>query len=176
MKRNLMTVLILALLIVNIVLTSVMMFSMMSTNNKTAKLVNHILTALNLELDIPGEGNQGQGEVSLEDTEVYNITGAMTIPLAMDETSKKQQYIVFEVSLSMNKKNPDYKKYGAAETMAGRESLIKDAITSVVTSHTKDECRGNFEGLKDEILKSIQKLFGSEFIFNVGLSGVKYSE
>lgn len=174
MKKNLLTVLILALLMVNIVLTSVMMFSMMSTNQKTAKLVNHILTALNLDLTGPGGDDQTKAEVSLEDTEVYNINGAMTIPLAMDETGK-QQYIIFEVSLSMNKNDPDYKKYGSSETMAARESLIKDSITSVVTSHTRDECRANFEGLKDEILQSIQKLFNSDFIFNVGLSGVKYS-
>lgn len=174
MKKNLLTVLILALLMVNIVLTSVMMFSMMSTNNKTAKLVNHILTALNLELGTPGEGDQDQEGVPLENIAVYNITGSMTIPLAMAEGGK-QQYIVFDVSLSMNTKNPDYKKYGDAESMSARESLIKDAITSVVTSHTRDECRGNFEGLKEEILQSIQKLFGSNFIFDVGISGVKYN-
>ncbi len=172
MKKNLLTVLILALLMVNLVLTSVMMISVMSTNKKTAKLVNNIATVLDFELTVPGEESAKKVEVSLADTEVFNITGAMTIPLKMDE-SGKQEYIVFDVSLSMNMKNPDYKTY--KDTMASRESLIKDAITSVVTSHTKDECRGNFEGLKGEILESIQELFGSDFIFNVGLSGVKYS-
>ena len=42
MKRNLLTVLILALLIVNIVLTTIMMISMMGTNKKTADLVSDI--------------------------------------------------------------------------------------------------------------------------------------
>lgn len=172
MKKNLLTVLILALLIVNIILTCVMMFSVMGTNKKTAKLVNNIATVLNFELTAPGEEGTEKVEVSLADTDVYNITGAMTIPLAMDE-SGKQEYIVFDISLSMNKKSPDYKTY--SETMADRESLIKDAITSVVTAHTKDECRGNFEGLKQEILEAVQKLFGSDFIFSVGISGVKYS-
>ena len=73
----------------------------------------------------------------------------------------------------MNTKDKDYKKY--SETMAERESLVKDVITSVVTSHTQAECRNNFEGLKEEILEAVQDLFGSKFIFNVGLSGVKYS-
>lgn len=172
MKKNLLTILILALLMVNLILTCVMMFSVMGTNRKTAKLVNNIATVLNLELTTPGEEESQKKEVSLADTDVFNITGSMTIPLAMDE-SGKQEYVIFDVSLSMNTKDPDYKTYG--ETMADRESLIKDAITSVVTAHTKDECRANFEGLKEEILEAVQKLFGSEFIFNVGISGVKYS-
>lgn len=172
MKKNLLTVLILALIMVNIVLTTVMMFSVMSTNKKTAKLVNNIATVLNLEWTEPGEDPSENTAISLADTAVYNITGSMTIPLAMDENGK-QGYIVFDVSLSMNKKDKDYKKY--SETMAERESLVKDVITSVVTSHTQAECRNNFEGLKEEILEAIQNLFGSKFIFDVGLSGVKYS-
>lgn len=172
MKKNLLTVLILALLLVNIILTSVLLFSEMSTNKKTAKLVNNIATVLNLELTTPGEEETQKIEVSLADTDVFNITGSMTIPLAMDETGK-QEYIVFDVSFSMNKKDPDYKTY--KDTMSDRESLIKDAITSVVASHTKAECRANFEGLKQEILDAVQKLFDSDFIFNVGISGVKYS-
>ena len=53
MKKNLMTVLILALLVVNIVLTSVMLVSIVGTNKKTAQLVDNITTAMNLELTVP---------------------------------------------------------------------------------------------------------------------------
>ena len=48
MKKNLMSVLILALLIVNIVLTVITMVSVTSTNKKTASVVNSIATVLNL--------------------------------------------------------------------------------------------------------------------------------
>ena len=93
--------------------------------------------------------------------------------IAVTTAPNKTANSFFDVSFSMNKKDPDYKTY--KDTMSDRESLIKDAITSVVTSHTKAECRANFEGLKQEILDAVQKLFGSDFIFNVGISGVKYS-
>ena len=46
MKKNLMTVLILALLIVNIALTGVMLVSIVGTNKKTAQLVDNITTAV----------------------------------------------------------------------------------------------------------------------------------
>ena len=154
MKKNLMTVLILALLIVNIVLTSVMLISIVGTNKKTAQLVDNITTAMNLELTVPGA--ESAANVSLTDTEVYNISDTMTIPLKCDPGAK-QDYIMFDVSLSINKKSKDYK-----------------TITATVSAHTEEECSEDMEGLKEEILKSIQDLFQSDFIYKVAISGVKF--
>lgn len=169
MKKNLLTVLILALLIVNIILTSIMMFSVMGTNKKTASLVGNIATVLNLELKQPGE-QEAPAEVSLANTQVYDLTGSMTIPLA--DEGDGQTYMVCNVALSMNKKHADFKTYG--ETISERESLIKDVIISVITEHTESECRNNLEGLKTEILEAVQQLFDSDFIYNVAISDVKY--
>lgn len=171
MKKNLMTVLILALLIVNIVLTSVMLVSIVGTNKKTAQLVDNITTAMNLELTVPGA--ESAANVSLTDTEVYNISDTMTIPLK-SEAGAKQDYIMFDVSLSINKKNKDYKTYGSSDTLSSYENLIKDAITATVSAHTEEECSEDMEGLKEEILKSIQNLFQSDFIYKVAISGVKF--
>lgn len=96
------TVLILALLVVNIVLTSVMLVSIVGTNKKTAQLVDNITTAMNLELTVPGD--EETTNVALTDTEVYNIADSMTIPLK-SEAGAKQDYIMFDVSLSVNKKH-----------------------------------------------------------------------
>ena len=169
MKKNLLTVLILALLIVNIILTSVMMFGVMGTNKQTAKLVGNIATVLNLELVEPGQ-EEVEEQISLVDTQTHNMTGSMTIPLASE--NEKQSYIIFNIALSMNKKHKDFKTY--SETIADRESLIKDVVTSVVTEHTESECRNNFEGLKEEVLEAIQQLFQSDFIYKVSISDVKY--
>ena len=140
MKKNLMTVLILALLVVNIVLTSVMLVSIVGTNKKTAQLVDNITTAMNLELTVPGD--EETTNVALTDTEVYNIADSMTIPLK-SEAGAKQDYIMFDVSLSINKKHKDYKTYGSSDTLASYENLIKDAITATVSAHTEDEYISN---------------------------------
>ena len=171
MKKNMLTVLILALLIVNLVLTSVLMVSVMGTNKKTSELVNNIATVMRLELTQPGESGQ---TVSLEDTAVYNLS-TMTIPLASDLSGSDggvQRYIQFDVALSMNTKSDGYKTYG--ETIADRESLVKDAISSVVSAHTESECRADLEGLKAEILQAVQDLFQSDFIYQVAISEVKF--
>ena len=172
MKKNLLNVLILALLIVNIVLTSIMMFSVTSTNKKTAELVTNIATALNLELSVPGE--EEKEVISLADTQVLNLTGTLTVPLAVEVTAEgeqKQKYMVFNVALSMNTKHEDYKTY--SESIGDYEQLIKSAISDVVASHTESEYRNDPEGIKAEMLEAVQNLFQSDFIYNVAISDVK---
>jgi len=170
MKKNLLTVLILALLIVNIVLTAVMMISVMGTNKKTGELVNNIAMVLNLELTKPGEEEE-EAPVSLADTEVYNFSDSMMIPLASDE-SGKTKYIIFDVALSLNIKHEDYETYKDIEA---RESLIRDVINSVVTNYTEMECRADFDGIKAEILEAIQNLYQSKFIYNIAINGIMFS-
>lgn len=99
----------------------------------------------------------------------------MTIPLAKEAGTDKQGYIVFDVALSVNKKHSDYKKYGGDEKLAERESLIKDAINSTVSRHTQSECDEDFDAIRDEILKAVQDLYGSDFVYNVAISGLKFS-
>ncbi len=171
MKKNLLTVLILALLIVNIVLTTVMMVSVVSTNKKTAELVTNIATVMNLELTVPG-GEVEEKVVSMADTEVYNLEGGMTIPL-VSPADGEQEYIMFEAAISMDTKNKGYKKYGG-EKIGERASLIEDAITGVVSRHTQEECQNDFESIKAEILQALQELFDSDFIYKVAISNIKY--
>lgn len=171
MKKNLLTVLILALIIVNIVLTSVMMFSMMSTNKKTAELVTNIATVLNLELKEPGEEDTVE-PVSMEDTVTHDITGKMTIHLANTEGDSKDHYVLFSVSLAMNKESDGYKTYG--EEIATRESMIKDSIQTTVSAHTIEDCRNDMEAVKREILENLQTMFDSDFIYRVAISDISY--
>lgn len=172
MKKNLISVVILALLIVNIVLTAIMMFSVVGTSRKTAALVDNIATALNLELTAGGEdGEVEKVVVPMSDIEPYTISEKMTIPLKVEVNEageEEQHYFIANVTLSMNTKDKGYKKYG--DELESRESLIKGEITDVISRHTVDEARNNQDEIKDEILVRIQEMFESEFIFNVTFS------
>lgn len=182
MKKNMLSIIILALLLVNIILTAVMMFNVTSTNKKVADLVGNIALALNLELTPPGQEGAAEA-VSLADTQVYAIASSMTMPLAPEivtdangRQETKQGYMICNVSLSMNTKNKDFKKNGTDEAMAEREELIKDAIFTVVSRHTASEIQADagLEGLKAEILAAVQELYQSDFIYKVSISEVKY--
>lgn len=165
MKRNLLSVLILALLVVNIVLTSIMMFSVAGTNKKTAALVTDIATILQLEV---GTTN-GEGEtLHVEDIEMYNIEESMTIHLKTAEDGK-DHYCIVSVSLAVNTKHDDYKKYGS--TIGDYESLIKGEVDKVIGTYTKEEADANKEAIADEILTRIQDLYDSTFITDVVFTG-----
>ena len=178
MKKNLLTIVILALLLVNIALTAVMMISVTTTNNKTANLVTTIATVMNLELTGgPGEsGESGTPLPTLAYTEIYAIPESMTIPLksVVDESGKaKQTDMVCDISLQINKNHPDYKDM--QPLIETNISVIKDAIRTVISSKTEDECRNNEEQLKQEILTAVQNLFqGSDFIYGVSIGEIKF--
>lgn len=163
MKKNLLSIIILALLVVNIVLSAIMMISVTSASKKTAALVADISTIIGLEIEgLPQAGVSTT--VSMADTEVYNITDELTIPLKNDEDGKSH-FAVGKVSLSMNTTHEDYATY--SETMASKEGLITDIIFSVMGNYTMDEAKSNANAIKADILQKIQELFGSDFIYGV---------
>ena len=102
MKKNLLSVIILALLIVNIVLSSIMMYSFTSTNKKTAELVANISTVLNLQLTTPGQDTVVEEAVPMSELAIWNLDGSMTIPLR--SLDGKNHSIMFNISFTMNTK------------------------------------------------------------------------
>lgn len=171
MKKNLISVIILALLIVNIALTSVMLFSVTSTNKATADMVMRITGAMDMELS-SADGTAFTPVVPIENIASYDIADTMTIRLKQDEDGA-EHYIMIAVTLSMDTENEDYKEFGA--TLADRESLIKSEIINVVGQYTMAEAQADEAGMKQAILESIQNMFGSDFIFRVDFRDVKYS-
>lgn len=172
MKKNLISIIVLALLIVNIVLTAIMMFSVVGTSRKTAALVDNIATALNLELAANGNGEDtSEPDIPMSEIATYDISEKMTMPLKLDEEGEPHFFIA-TITLSMNTKDKGYKTYG--EGLADRESLIKSEINDVYSQYTLEEARNNQDQIKEEILKRIQDMFDSEFIFNVAFSDIMY--
>ncbi len=171
MKKNLISVIILALLIVNIALTSVMLFSVTSTNKATAEMVMKVAGAMDMEVSsMEGEGPAPM--VPMEKVVPYTIADTMTILLKRGDDGQ-DYYIMVAVTLSMNSDHEDYATYG--ETIAEKESLIKSEIINVVSQYTMEEARADEQGMKDAILKRIQEMFNSDFIFKVDFNDVKYS-
>lgn len=173
MKKNMISVLILALLVVNIVLTAVMMISVMGTMKKTSKLIDGISSALSLEVaETTVSDEPGEDAIAMEDIEIYQIADQMTISLAKGADGETH-YCLVSVSLSINTKDPDYEKYGA--TVADKEDLIKSEIFSVIQAHPIEEAESNPDMLREEILERIQQMYGSKFIYNVVFRDIMFS-
>ncbi len=169
MKRNLLSIIILALLVVNLVLTSIMMFHVNSASKKTAALVTDIASVLKLDLADGVSAGATATEVSMENVEVYKIENQMTIPLKTGEDGELH-YCLVSVALSMDTKNAGYKTYGA--DLSTKESLITSEIYDIISGYTLEEAQANKFLMREEILERIQAMFDSDFIFQVSFSDI----
>lgn len=170
MKKNLLSILILALLIVNIVLNVIVMISVTSTNKKTAAVITTIAGILNIELE-NGSEEDGEAVVTMADTATYDIADKLTIPLRMESKEEggdgAQHFLVVSVSLAMNINDEGYETYGTAEAMAAKEGMIKGEITDVISGYTLTDLQRDGDAVRTEILNRLQTMFDSKFIYKV---------
>lgn len=170
MKKNLLSVLILALLIVNIALTGIMMFSTLSANKKTVQLVDQIAAILNMEVKAPLDTSELK-EVSILDTDTYNIEDEMVITLKRGDDGA-EHYAIVSISMSMDK--TDEKYADLQPLVAANESKIKSVINDTFGKYTKEEASANPKAIADEILTQIQNMFESTFIYEVYFRDIKF--
>ena len=178
MKKNLLAIIILALLLVNTAMTGFMMLTVMTTNNQAVALIGDIAAALQIEAN-GGENGQGfsgsaTGNVDISNMVPYSIAD-MTISLK-DDGSGKSHYMLTTIVLSLDKSNEDYVTYYGEDgsTFATYQDKIKSIITEVVGAYTLDEIRTHEGEAKEVLLEKIQELFNSGFIYEVSFSGSVY--
>lgn len=176
MKKNLMTVIILALVLVNLVLTAMLTFTIVPQTKKSNELIDQICAAI--KLDLEAGQNKDAVTVPLEDISVYNIADTFTVSLAKGSDGENH-VAVFKVGLSINTKSDVFKTYAKDDTLAGiteKETLIQDAINTVASSYTIEEFNANsYQDVKDEILTKMQEMFGdsTDFVVGINFSGVQ---
>ena len=174
MKKNLMSVIILALVAVNVVRTGIIMFSTVSANRKTIALVDDIAGILNLELESAQAGDEAATEEEIvppENSEVYDIADSMTVALKSDGDGK-DHYAMCSVSFSINNQHDDYKTY--QPMLAAKESKIKSESIEVVGKYTKEEAQANVHGIEAEILAKVQEMFDSDFVYEAYFRDIKF--
>ena len=79
MKKNLMSVLILALVLVNLILTGILTITILPQTKKSNELVNKVCSAIDLELE-SGDGTES-ASIPMDQIVTYKIEDAMTINL-----------------------------------------------------------------------------------------------
>ena len=89
MRKNLISIIILAICIVNLVLNALMVFVFVPAIKKTDNLVTEIAAILNLELE---KDETVQTGPSIEDVQTYNLSEATTINLKNDGTNIDIKY------------------------------------------------------------------------------------
>ena len=168
MKKNLISVLILALVFANFVLTAILMFTVLPETQKANTLIEKVCSAIDLDLNSGGTNETSNIPIDQQDTYKVNEGEKITTNLAKGNEGKSH-YAIVKVSLVLNKKSDNYATYNQ-EFLANQDETIKNDVIQVIGQYTLDEFETNKEQVKSEILSDMQKLFGADLVIGVNFS------
>ena len=160
MKKNLMTVIILALVVANFAMTAIMMFTIMPQTKKANELITKVCEAIDLELN--SGAATGLSNLPIAQIETYDVASGESLTINL----KDGGYAVVAVAISVNNESEIYEK-STIEPLSTKESIIKDSINKIIGQYTKEELNSNTEIVQAEILKNLQKTFGAEYVVGV---------
>lgn len=168
MKKNILTVVIMASCVINLVLTIVMVFSIVPAMNKTNKLVDKVASVIDLEID-----KEEEADYSVENLEAYPITfdSKQTINLKADEGDKESHFVVIDgIVVSFNKEAEDYSTI--SESVKAANVYITDFVKEAISEQTITTL--NEQAVKEAALAKIQDFYGSKCIVRISLSGYMF--
>lgn len=171
MKKNIFSVIIAALTVINVVLTAIMFFVMLPTFQKTNNLITQVASVLNLELE--DEDSEGAQDYTLKDLEQYSVDfeSQQTLNLSSGEDKKMHYAMLDGYTLSLNKKAKDYKDISS--TVKANEATLTDIIRGVIQAHTVDNI--SEDAVKKEALEQIQKKLDSKAVVEISLTNLMYN-
>lgn len=171
MKKNIFSVIITVVTVINVVLTAIMFFVMLPTFQKSNTLITQVASVLNLELDADADAD-ADANYTLKDLE--NTTAAFeedqTVNLK-DSGDGKQHFGVFSgYTVGVNKNADDYSDF-KTDFIAENQSAITDIIRTVMQNHSYEDCDEAL--IKKEALAELQDKFDTKAIVQLTLDNFK---
>ncbi len=172
MKKSLLNVITLALVLINLVLTVVLTFSLVSTNNKTNSLITKVAEII--ELDVGGlnpDGSLANGAVNVDDIQYVDVKNGDSDDITVSYSSGgKTHYVVLKVTLGLNTKSEDYDTKSVSVNNGMR--LIVSTVTNEAIKYNYDAVLANKETIEKALLSSLQQQFQTKMICSVTISEV----
>lgn len=166
MKKNFVTILLIAMAFMNLTLSVVLVFVVVPSSMKTNRIVTKVIQILDLEL----ESEQPTPSLSVEDIEVFTFDEKVTVNLAKNKNDSEDHYALFSVSLSMDKTNKDYST--KKSLVSSNEVRIKEIVTETFAKYTVDTVLIEKEAIKQEIIDRLSEYFGSSFIVAISFGDI----
>ena len=166
MKKSMLNVIILALVLVNLVLTVILTFSLVSTNKKTNSLINKV--AQIIDLDVAGgvsnnNSSTGSGIENVSYIDIKNNDSTDIIVSYVD--NGKTRYAVLSVSVGLNSKDKDYST--VSTSVDNGMKVLVNKITNEANKYTYSTISANKSTMETDLLKEFQELFKTETIQSV---------
>lgn len=168
MKRNMLTVIAIALSLVNLILTGVLVFSIVPTAKATNNLIANVASIIDLEL----ESEKAKESIPMSDLEVVTFENGAQINLKSVPGDKVDHYAVIDkISVYLNKKADDFKDLN--ESIKTYETTISELVSTGFSQYTKEEVQNNRESIKESVLKRIQEKFGTQTIVDISFKNLR---
>lgn len=175
MKKNLMSVLIMALVFVNVVLSGVIMMTLVPSAKKANELITQVGSAIDLELN--SGKNFNANTIPIDQTDVITLTGEQPETFTLKSGSDgKEHYVVTKVSITLNKSDTDYEQMKPLLVDANREILLQEVISNTFLKYSLEDIKSSEgqEEVRNEMLEQMQDIFDSDFIVAVNFSSPNY--
>lgn len=169
MKKNLMSVIILALVLVNLVLNAILIFSVLPQTKKANELIDKVCKAIDLDL---ASGNAtGLSNIPVAQRESWLLNNGESLRITLQKNANgKNGIAVIKMSFTMNKKSEGYSKYGAA-TLTAQDDAIRGKVNTIISQYTEaDFNRLRDTEISDQILEYMQETYGADFIVAVNFA------
>lgn len=172
MKKSMLNVITLALVLINLVLTVLLTFSLVSTNNRTNNLIKKVGEII--DLDAAGNaanGSQTGSAVNIDDIEYVEVKSGDSTNITVSYTdSGKTHYVVFKVTLGLNTKAKDYST--KSTSINNGMKLIVSQITNEALKYSYNTVTTNKTTIEKNLLSTLQDQFETEAICSVTLSEI----
>lgn len=168
MKKNILTIVIMASTVMNLVLTIIIVFSIVPAMNKTNKLVDKVASVIDLETELKEEE-----QYSVEDLEPYDITfeSKQTINLKSEPSDKESHFVVLDgINVSFNKEAEDYDDISKAVKESG--VYVTDLVKETISEQTISSLNEN--AIKEAALAKVQEFYKSKCIVKITLQGYMF--
>ena len=171
MRKSILTVITLALVLINLVLTVITSISILPEVRQVNSLITQIASAIDLDVQSASGASGGAG-ISMDQLEPYLIPADgsnMTVNLK-DSGDGKDHYASMTVTLSLNTNSEKYETLKAALDNGDWTGVIMSDIKSVVSQYTVEEMRADQEGVQEAIRTKLKGRFGDDFIAGVSIN------
>ena len=176
MKKSFLNVITLALVLINLILTVLLTFSLVSTTKKTDDFISKVAGIIDLDVGASSTGatqsdstTVGIGDLEVIDVKLSDGTTKITISL-LDDAGKVHQSMV-SVALSLNKNSKDYTKLRA--NVDNGMNLIVSEVNKVVSSYSFNVVLSNKANMEQQILTYLQDtMFQSDIVYSVSFTGL----
>ena len=174
MKKSMLNVITLTLVLINLILTGLLTFSLVSTSQKTNNLITKVASIIDLDIagGVSDANGNGPTTVGIENLETIDIVNGDERKLTISVTGSdgKTHYAVVNVVMSLNKTSKDYEK--KKENINNGMKLIVSEVYNTVSSYPHDQVVANKANIEQTLLTKMQDMFQTDMIYKVSITQV----